>query len=80
MTTFEEDQAEAAAREARNRASKRPGLTVAESLGIEVPANAPGGQKIAPPMPQAQRHSGAVRGERHVEIDYDGFVDRDGWT
>ena len=80
LTRFDRDMAEAAEREARNRAAKLPGLTVAESLGIEVPANAPGGQKLAPPMPQAQRHSGSVRGERHVEIDYDGFVDRDGWT
>lgn len=80
MSTFEEDQQAAAEREARNRAAKRPGLTVAESLGIEVPANAPGGQKLYDPAPRAQVHSGSERANRHTDIDYDGFVDRDAWT
>ena len=72
--------AEAAARVARNRAAKQPGMTVAESLGIEVPANAPGGHRITPPAPRAQRHSGSERAARETDLDYDGFVDRDAWT
>lgn len=78
--TFEEEDAEAAARVARNRAAKLPGLTVAESLGIKVPASAPGGHRIAPPAPRARLHTSSERANRETDLDYDGFVDRDAWA
>lgn len=58
-------------------ADKPPGLTVAEALGIEVPKNAPGGQRIGTPTSSPVRKS--IRGERDAELDYDGFADIDGY-
>ena len=55
------------------------GRTLAEAVGLEIPASAPGGQKIAPPTLPA-RVSPSERASRGVDLGYDGFVDRDAWT
>jgi len=55
------------------------GRTLAEAVGLQVPANAPGGARIPAPT-SFQRHSGAERASRMGDVLYDGFVDRDAWT
>lgn len=56
-------------------AYKKPGMTLAESLGIEVPANAPGGQKMATSPTLGTRNT---RGHRAAtESDVSGFSDYD---
>lgn len=52
---------------------KQPGKTIAESLGIKVAPDAPGGQRVAPPT------SITVRPQHH-DGEYDGFVDVDGYN
>lgn len=53
---------------------KPPGTTLAEALGIEVPADAPGGQRIAPP---ARRRAADTR--TSADLTYDGFDDLDAY-
>ena len=56
-------------------AYKRPGMTLAESLGINVPDNAPGGQKMATSPTLGTRNT---RGHRAAtESDVSGFSDYD---
>lgn len=57
---------------------KPPGLTLAEALGIEVPENAPGGQRIAPPVGGERLGSRESR-RRADAIAYDGFHDVDAY-
>lgn len=57
---------------------KIPGKTLAESLGIRVPDNAPGGQALLPHPEQGAQRS--TRGHKTgAELDYDGFADLDGY-
>jgi hypothetical protein len=42
---------------------KKPGMTLWESLGLNIPKNAPGGQRIIPPT--------AVQGTKRVTHDTD---------
>lgn len=69
--------AEGARRLADNEARRIPGKTLAESLGIEVPESAPGGQKLGGVLP-GQGHAGKVT-RPDVDAEYDGFPDVDGW-
>src|SRR5690606_35346281 len=56
---------------------KLPGKTWAESLGIKVPKNAPGGQRlISPNLYSSGRRSSP---QNTNEIDYEGFHDNDGF-
>lgn len=59
-------------------ADKLPGKTLAESLGIEVPDDAPGGARIDTLVAEGAQRS--TRGARIAQsIDYDGFHDVDGY-
>lgn len=57
------------------RAYKKPGMTLAESLGIRVPDDAPGGQRV--PHPGTRARGGKI--QNGVNVDYDGFHDVDGY-
>jgi hypothetical protein len=61
-----------------DRRDKPPGLTLAEALGIEVPANAPGGARIAAPSIRMGHRAGFDAWATSEE--YEGFSDPDGWT
>lgn len=57
---------------------KPPGITLAEALGIDVPANAPGGARIAAP---ALSHTARPGFDAWTASqDYEGFSDPDGWA
>lgn len=51
---------------------KLPGKTWHESLGLAIPANAPGGQRIAGALPGPRRSR-----QNANQIDYEGFYDTD---
>ena len=54
------------------------GKTLAESLGIQVPDDAPGGQALLPHPEQGAQRS--TRGHKTgAELAYDGFADLDGY-
>lgn len=57
---------------------KPPGVTLAEALGIEVPANAPGGARVAAPSTLRPRRPGFDAWVAAEE--YEGFSDPDGWA
>lgn len=57
-------------------AYKRPGMTLAESLGIDVPDNAPGGQKMAS-LSSAQGQRSSKGRQSHNEMNVSGFGDYD---
>lgn len=54
---------------------REPGKTLAESLGMEVPKNAPGGKKLGPA-------AGDKRTSRRAyhDAEYEGFADVDGFN
>lgn len=54
--------------------ARKPGMTLAESLGYEIPDNAPGGQRMALPV----AHLAGSR-QNANEIEYEGFFDHDGF-
>lgn len=55
---------------------KLPGKTLAESLGLDIPENAPGGQRLAYVAGEGTQRS--TRGHRMSnEIEYEGFHDND---
>jgi hypothetical protein len=57
---------------------KIPGKTLAESLGLEIPDNAPGGQRMAPPTVSNSQRS--TRGHKvGTEHEYEGFHDNDAY-
>lgn len=56
------------------RGVKLPGKTWAESLGIDVPADAPGGQRIGRLI-----RSPSGLPQNRVNIQYDGFYDTDAY-
>jgi hypothetical protein len=60
-------------------ARKLPGKTLAESLGLTIPDDAPGGQPLASPVliPAA---SGASKPQNVTNLDYDGFHDTDAYA
>lgn len=60
-----------------NYDDKPPGMTLAEWLGIQVPDDAPGGQRIRrlDPAPGG----GNYGAELEQRIQYDGFPDIDGY-
>ena len=57
---------------------KKPGMTLAESLGLDIPDSAPGGQPIVPP-PSVTTHRASERARRSQEIRTDGFYDLDAY-
>lgn len=60
-----------------DRRDRKPGVTLAESLGIDVPTNAPGGAKVAAPSIRPARRTGFDAWATSEE--YEGFSDPDGW-
>ena len=57
-------------------AYKLPGKTLAESLGLEIPDNAPGGQKL--PLPRlASSAPNRAKSQNIGNVEYDGFYDED---
>lgn len=55
---------------------KKPGMTLAESLGLEIPDSAPGGQPLVPP-PGFVGHGASERARRGQELRDVGFYDLD---
>lgn len=58
---------------------KLPGKTLAESLGIQVPADAPGGQAIPVIVNEGAQRSSRARQSAN-EAGYSGFGDYDAWN
>lgn len=58
---------------------KPPGMTLAEALGLDVPDDAPGGQKLEAPVGGSSGRSTRLR-QTGIDIEYDGFVDIDGYN
>ncbi len=58
-------------------ADRPPGVTLAEALGLDIPANAPGGARVAAPSIRPQ-HRPAFDAWTTSE-EYEGFSDPDGW-
>lgn len=57
---------------------KKPGMTLAESLGLDIPADAPGGQPMLPPAGYAEvGRSESAR--RHQDLRDEGFYDLDAY-
>lgn len=62
-----------------HRASyKKPGMTLAESLGLDIPDTAPGGQPMITP-PGFTQHGASERARRGQEIRDVGFYDLDAY-
>jgi hypothetical protein len=57
-------------------AYKQPGLTLAESLGLDIPASAPGGNPIGMPM-SFEGVGASERARRHQDLRDEGFYDHD---
>lgn len=57
---------------------KKPGMTLAESLGLDIPADAPGGQPMLPP-PGYLPDGSSERARRGSEIRDAGFYDLDAY-
>lgn len=57
---------------------KKPGMTLAESLGLDIPDSAPGGQPIVPPLGFVGRGA-SERARRRQEIRDVGFYDLDAY-
>lgn len=56
---------------------KPPGMTLAESLGIDVPDNVPGGSALS--MAEGQQGSSRRRDSMSTELEYQGFHDVDAY-
>lgn len=55
---------------------KKPGMTLAESLGYDIPDTAPGGQPMVPPAGFIPNRA-SERARRQQELRDDGFYDLD---
>lgn len=72
---------ESVSKKAMRYSEKLPGKTLAESLGIDFPDDAPGGRAVAPLAGGSGKVSQRTNpGAREaVAQDYDGFTDVDGY-
>lgn len=57
---------------------KKPGMTLAESLSLDIPDTAPGGQPLVNPS-GFQAHGASERARRRQEIRDAGFYDLDAY-
>lgn len=57
---------------------KQPGKTLAESLGIDVPDDAPGGARLPHVLSEGGQRTTARRADA-AYIEYEGFSDVDGY-
>lgn len=60
-------------------ADRPPGVTLAEALGLNIPANAPGGARVLAPSSTASRQRRPGFDAWVTSEEYEGFSDPDGW-